>query len=265
MLQFPDGSYGRTSSTLLALLLLIPLAALGGCDEFGDIVGGDESTVEGTWVNTDGEATTYLEITSTTLTGYESATGSCFRVSYYDITAVSGDTYTLQEHGTDVSSDVILRAENGRLSVREASAPETDAVLYDASSEDPTTLEECTGSGGGDPSIDCGSLPAIAVGQSISGELSPTDDIHEGYYYDLYGLTLGSEQQVTIGMTSTEIDTYLYLYESDGTYIDEDDDSGEGPEGTDSSLTATLQAGCYRIEASSWGFEATGAYTLSVD
>lgn len=255
-------SRGRLPRLLLASLLLS--LALGGCDEFGSVLGGDDTaSVQGTWVHTDGSQVEYLEITSNTFTVYASTQTGCFVVTRYSITVQSGDTYTLENQDSGVVSSVVLRVEDGQLNVREAGEDVGTGVLYDPSTEDVTTLDECTNAtGGDDPSVDCSSLPAIHVGETLNGELTTSDSFDGSFYFDLYGLTLASERQVTIGMSSTEFDTYIYLYEADGTYIDEDDDDGGG---NDSSLAATLPAGCYRIEASSWDYEATGAYTLTVD
>lgn len=250
----------------LVLTSLLLFLALSGCDQLGVLGGEETASVQGTWVHTDGSQVEYIEITSTSFTVFESAQAGCFFITRYAITARSDDTYTLEDQASGTVASVVLRVESGRLSVREAGEDVGSAVLYDPSTQDTGELDECTEfTGGDDPSVDCASLPAIDVGETLSAELSTDDHFDGSYYFDLYGLTLEAEREVTIGMSSSDFDTYLYLYEADGTYIDEDDDGGEGNEGKDSELTAALAAGCYRIEASSWDYEATGAYTLTVN
>lgn len=64
-------------------------------------------------------------------------------------------------------------------------------------------------------------------------------------------------------MSSTEFDSYLYLYQADGTLITENDDA------SDASVSAGLQIQmipvCYRIEVTSFGDGETGAYTARID
>lgn len=256
-------AYGsvRGYAARLALLLL-PLVGLAGCDA---ITGSDdEASIEGTWVLTEGSSTLYLEITDTTVTVYDGVAGECFDIMELDIVGRDGATYTLEDPDSGYPVDVFMRVVDGQLSVGEPEG-DTDPELYAPSDQDVSQLEECVytdGGGGTDPAIDCSSLPAITVGQSIDGELTTSDPVFEGNYFDLYGLTLDASTEVRIDLTSRSIDAYLFLYESDGTYIDEDDDGGAD---LDASLTTTLPAGCYRIEATSYFGDETGPYTLSVN
>ena len=78
-----------------------------------------------------------------------------------------------------------------------------------------------------------------------------------------YTLTLEEQSPVTIDLTSS-VDTYLYLRSGDATSGDalhEDDDGGDG---TNSRITATLSAGSYTIEATTYSAGATGNFTLTV-
>ncbi len=58
------------------------------------------------------------------------------------------------------------------------------------------------------------------------------------------------------------MDTYLRLWSADGAYVAHNDDNATS---LNSTIPITLAAGCYRVEASTYGFSETGAYTLSVD
>lgn len=223
----------------------------------------EECTIEGTWVYADSgpEYTEYLEITATSVTVYAQDTTDCFTIFALDIVGQNGDVFTMREPG-GTEFDLIVRMEAGQLVLAYPEEPENE-WHYNPSSVDVSTFEECEARGsGGDPVIACSDLPAIDVGQSITGELSTSDSEAGGWYYDLYGLTLGSGQEVQIDLTSDVIDPYMFLYAEDGSYITENDDSGGN---FNSQIIITLDAGCYRIEASSYDTGETGSYTLSVN
>lgn len=248
---------------LTRIPLMVAMAALAGvaaCDS-GTDPGEEFPAIEGTWEADSGEFTQYFEITATSLTEYWGVDGQCFYINTFTIVSRDGETVTLSAPGGGGSFNVILRREGSGLRLVDPATQQT--LLFSASTADVSQLTECgPGGGGSDAAIDCSTLPAITVGQPINGNLEASDPTWLGSHYDLYGLTLGAQQQVTISQTSGQIDSYLYLYEFDGTYIDEDDDSGGG---FDSSLTVTLDAGCYRIEATSWAPGEIGSYTLSVN
>lgn len=111
-------------------------------------------------------------------------------------------------------------------------------------------------------------LATIQVPEILTGMLSESDptipktpegDTHYINEYKLVRLTAG--QQVTIDLTSSDFDTYLYLINAgSGEIIQEDDDGGSG---RNSSLTFTIQQRVnYIIRVSSFGEMETGAYSL---
>ncbi len=251
---------GPGLARLPLIAALVALAGVAACDS-GTDPGGDLPDIEGTWEAASGGFTQYFEITATTLTEHWGVEGQCFISNSFTIVNRDGETVTLSSPGGGGSFSVILRREGSGLRLVDPATQQS--VLFSASTADVSQLTECgPGAGGSDPALTCSTLPAITLGQPINGSLEASDPTWLGSHYDLYGLTLDAQQQVTISQTSGQIDSYLYLYEFDGTYIDEDDDSGGG---FDSSLTVTLDAGCYRIETTSWAPGETGAYTLSVN
>lgn len=258
----------RPSATPVRVLLLLILAGLAAgavaCDSGTEPQNSDEPpAIEGTWAVTQNGYTLYLEITATSLTEYYGVQGQCFLIGTYTIVGRSGDTVTLRPEGASVTFDLVLRPEGSGLRLIDPSSFDQTGLLLSTSAQDVSVLTECPeGAGGTDPAIDCTTLPPITLGTAINGDLSETDSEFFGSYYDLYGLTLDVAQEVTIDLTSAEIDSYLYLYEGDGTYITENDDVAGG---FDSSITETLEAGCYRVEASSWGAGEIGAYSLVVN
>ena len=87
----------------------------------------------------------------------------------------------------------------------------------------------------------------------------------EGSYARYYSFTLGESSDVTIDLES-DVDTYLYLRAGEaksGDYLHENDDVNPGSD-TDSRIEATLGAGTYTIEATTYADGETGSFTLTV-
>lgn len=117
--------------------------------------------------------------------------------------------------------------------------------------------------------------PTINSGALINGALQPGDCTNpiDGSLYDAYRFTGTAGQQVTIDMTSSAFDPYLYLMRPGETTISpdpnvtvQDDDSGGG---TSARISITLPSnGTYTILADSYSNgitpSGTGAYTLAL-
>jgi N-acetylneuraminic acid mutarotase len=138
-------------------------------------------------------------------------------------------------------------------------------------------LTACGGGGGGGEAPSppqagpCGPIIDIPLASSTNGALSTSDCTIEALlpgsgdntYVDQYRVTLPSRGRLTIRMNSTFFDTFLVLLKSPLQLpeIATDDDSGGG---TDSQITADLDAGTYIILANSaLVSQVTGAYTLT--
>ncbi len=114
-----------------------------------------------------------------------------------------------------------------------------------------------------------GKKPAIIpirIGQKVHGTLTKkTLSTHQsGAYAKYYLLQLKQKKTVQIDESSSTFDTYLYLLKGKGKHgaiLAADDDGGQG---RNSRITITLQPGNYTIEATSYGAETTGNFTLSV-
>ena len=221
-----------------------------------------ECEIYGTWMLTDGDFGSHVVITENTFSAYDGSANGCRNVFPFQITDVSGDEYTLTDEAG--SFDLGIRNEGGTLVI----TFENGATLrYEASTDDVSTLDLC--GAGDDGGIVCADLPPLAIGGTVNGELSTSDPVTlpepgsaEGWYYDLYGLTLDTQQSVTIDQTSEEIDSTLRLWTAGGAFVAYNDDA---PESFDSRITATLDAGCYIVESTSWGLGETGAYTLTAN
>jgi hypothetical protein len=114
----------------------------------------------------------------------------------------------------------------------------------------------------------CPSTP-ITVGQTVSnGSLAAGDCLlPDGTLFDLYTFSGTAGQQVSISMSSTAFDTFLYLTGTDGQIFAADDDGGGNtnsriPAGT--GFFTLPSTGTYNIVANAFSPTGTGAYTLSL-
>jgi len=102
----------------------------------------------------------------------------------------------------------------------------------------------------------------ISVGAAANGELAASDTrVSGGQYQDVFTLRGRAGQNLRINLDSEVMDT-LVRVSGPGNFSAEDDDSGDG---LNAQLDITLPAnGEYRIVATTFGADRTGAYTLRV-
>jgi hypothetical protein len=127
------------------------------------------------------------------------------------------------------------------------------------------TLMVQSTSGGGNAGA--GGVRTIRAGDVASGRLQASDPrLSDNSHYHSYRISGGAGEKFLITLTSDDFDAYLrWGRESGGSFesLDYDDDSAGG---TNARLEVTLTtAGTYTIQANSYGADATGAYTLSVE
>jgi len=106
-------------------------------------------------------------------------------------------------------------------------------------------------------------VPRIAIGQSLSGQLSSGDFLRtDGTYADgyLYQATAGEKLKITL--RSKEFDSWLVVDEPNGPFRETNDDGGGE---TDSQMIVTIpRTGLYLIVANTVSKGTTGAYTLTL-
>lgn len=108
----------------------------------------------------------------------------------------------------------------------------------------------------------CPFIARIAIGQSAEGRLASGDcefALDESFV-DVYDIVLAAPATIQIDMTSTELDSYLGLFDAVGRFLGEDDNSGGG---MNARMIRQLDAGTYRIWANTVATGA-GAYALTV-
>ena len=116
-------------------------------------------------------------------------------------------------------------------------------------------------------SLGVGAAPVtqpISVGQIASGNLTSSSGRSvgcDGCFADLYQFTLSSPQTLEVAMSSTAVDTYVRVLDSNLETVLSDDDSGGD---TNSRIASSFAAGTYFLEASTFDGGESGAYTLSL-
>ncbi|MFP6766201.1 MAG: PPC domain-containing protein, partial [Planctomycetaceae bacterium] len=95
------------------------------------------------------------------------------------------------------------------------------------------------------------------------GSGSATGTLEQAGDRDVFSVTLGADSATTIALSATGngLDTFLRIYDSNGSLIAENDDVGES---LNSGLTEDLSAGTYYIQAGSYQDGGTGDYSVSV-
>src|SRR5262249_6894661 len=119
------------------------------------------------------------------------------------------------------------------------------------------------------PATSC-SPAAIQMGATVTGTLSSAacnSQRRPGRYALQYSFSASAGQNISIDMTSTAFDTYLYLVGPGGSVVASDDDGGTGNNSrippTSGAFTLPL-TGTYIIEATSFATQATGLFSLTL-
>lgn len=106
-------------------------------------------------------------------------------------------------------------------------------------------------------------LSTIACGQTVFGQLEPTDcALDDGSFADFHEFSATAGQTVTVTMTSGSVDAYLFLLDPNDNVVGEDDDSAGG---TNARIVTTLTAsGPFAIVANSLTAAETGPYSVTL-
>lgn len=113
---------------------------------------------------------------------------------------------------------------------------------------------------------DLGVLPDIPLVYTETWSDDCVSKNRAGCYARYCNFILPADAEVTIDLTS-HADAYLYLIGGDsidGEVLDENDDNEDMDGGNDSRIRRRLEAGTYTIEATTYGAEETGDFTLVI-
>lgn len=112
----------------------------------------------------------------------------------------------------------------------------------------------------------CEAVTPITFGQTVNAALSSADCTVNGKFRDRYSFNGIAGQQIVVAQNSTDFDTYLYLLNSNGQVIAENDDIVNGNTNSripDSGTFTLPVTGNYIIAASSFN-TTSGAYSVSL-
>ena len=109
----------------------------------------------------------------------------------------------------------------------------------------------------------CPFVKTLAVGQRADGTLALGDCEYtlDDSYVDIYEITMPAGGTIQVDMTSSDVDSYLGLFDPGGALLAEDDNSGGG---RDARIERQVTAGTYRIWANTQAGSVTGTYSLMV-
>lgn len=232
--------------------MALALGSAGACDDDPVVAG----NVQGTWALVDDSTgAVYLNVAADEIEIYvEDTVADCFDRTLYEVVEIQGTSFRLAE-GSD-TLEVRLRRAGDELILTAFD----ESAAYAATDADLASLPLCEPSA---PVAVCTELPPIVVGDVIERTLSVSDPRNrDGSHYHLYRLTLDATATVVIEMSSSDVDSYLALYDEDGDLVEENDD-GSGLS-LDARIAPTLGAGCWILMATTAGPDDRGDYELTV-
>ena len=109
----------------------------------------------------------------------------------------------------------------------------------------------------------CPFVTALTFGQRMDGRLALGDCEFslDDSYVDVYEITLPTAATVQVDMVSNEFDSYLGLFDANGAFLGEDDNSGGGQ---NAQMVRQLAAGKYRVWANTISGSTSGSYSVAV-
>ena len=249
----------------------LPPVGLDGCEQMVT----DDGAVDGQWAS-----------------GCQSEVSGRGYARYYSFTLAqqsqvtidlesSEDTYLYLRTGDAISGtafhendDVVpgLDTDSRIVAMLAAGTYTIEATTYNAGEAGRCTLT-ISGLGGGTTEPGTGTDQTDSCGATISSDGATPGTWASGCqsqvtrrgYARYYSFTLAQQSQATIDLESS-VDPYLYLRSGDsrsGTVLHENDDVVPGSD-TDSRIVATLAAGSYTIEATTYNAGEAGSFTLTI-
>jgi hypothetical protein len=110
---------------------------------------------------------------------------------------------------------------------------------------------------------DAPAAPAIAAGQSVAGELTPSDtQRRSGKYEDVYTIAGRRGQRLQLSLASAAFDPYLVVTGADGFTLANDDEEGAGESRNSRIVLQFPSDGIYRVAVTSFRPGESGPYRL---
>lgn len=102
----------------------------------------------------------------------------------------------------------------------------------------------------------------LTIPDTVTGTLATTScKLGNNSYAEVWVLDIVGIQTLQLDLTSASFDTFLFVKDSRGARVVENDDQ---PPGTDSRIVQSFSQGTYYVYANSYDPLAIGGYTLSV-
>ena len=260
----PDNTWGYGFAQL-------PAAPAAGTDACGESIT-TEGTTNGTWA-----------------AGCQSQEEGRGYARYYGFTLAEQSEVTIELESDDADTYLYLRsgdARSGDIEDEDDDTPDTSrSEIVATLSAGSYTIEATTFAEGetGSFTLTVSGLggattgPDPEPGTDACGESITTEGTTNGTwaagcqsqeegrgYARYYGFTLAEQSEVTIELESDDADTYLYLRSGDARSGDIEDEDDDTPDTSRSEIVATLSAGSYTIEATTFAEGETGSFTLTV-
>jgi hypothetical protein len=110
----------------------------------------------------------------------------------------------------------------------------------------------------------CISSGTLALGATLSGALAAADCRYpRGELTDRYTFTTTVQRAVRFSQSSSQVDTYLEIFDLGGLLLSANDDSANVPGAQTSALKMLLPPGSYEISPSSFEAAETGVYSMT--
>lgn len=128
-------------------------------------------------------------------------------------------------------------------------------ALFTACGDDPTSVTP-----------PCDDARVLSLGPWFDATLNQRDESFAGSFIDYYAVELTDSADVTLTMTSSELDPLLLVFGEDGSVVEQAFQDMGSPKGVveTARLTETFGPGCHVLGASSWASGQTGAYRIRV-
>ncbi len=245
--------YRHLPPTLLCAAILVAAVVTTSCGENRERTPGE---VEGTWaLAEDSAGAVILRVQGSEVDVFtESTIGGCYFRDDYEIIELRGVDFRITNGPDTLTIEMQRDGDVLRVTAFDREAEYVTAAF------DPESLTVCDPP---EPVADCDTLPALTIGSEVSDSLDESDPrTYLGTRYQLYALAFEDSVDLVVSMSSSEVDSYLSLHDSTGTFIEANDDRSSLTH--DALLEPALGAACYILMATTASADELGEFELDV-